>query len=346
MRIVYWNTSCLQPEIEAVSKEVFQLARHFRDSLLVGINPHYQFCASFRRRYIGFHPRLDLLLRILIPLIEQTCDISHVYGEAAPWTFYKTLRRKPLILTIASEKGDPRVDFLERCRKVVVQTDTYYQKLLDLGIDRKKIEVLYPGVDLVKFRPLNRDLRSAEAPKVLFATAPRSKEEMESRGVYLLLEAAKENPQINYHLLYRKWRNHYTSLRITKEKIEAEQLKNVILTNSVIPSMTYVYHQHHFTVIPYTSADGGKSCPVSLIEGMACGLPVLISSVAPLASFVWERKCGVVFEPTPSGLIAAVKTGMNQYVALSTTAVRIAKEYFSEKRFLERMGRIYQEVMA
>ena len=91
MRIIYWNTSCLQPELEAVSKEVFQLARHFRNSLLFGINPHYLFCASIKNKYIGFHPAFDPLLRALIPLVERSGDINHVYGEPTPWTFYKTL---------------------------------------------------------------------------------------------------------------------------------------------------------------------------------------------------------------------------------------------------------------
>ena len=124
MRIAYWTTSCLQPEIEAVSKEVFQLAEHFDHSLLFGINPHYVLCASLKKRYIGFHPRFDPILRTLIPFIERYYDVSHVYGEVTPWTFYKTLRRKPIVLTVASEKGTPKVDFLKRCRKVIVQTSS------------------------------------------------------------------------------------------------------------------------------------------------------------------------------------------------------------------------------
>src|SRR5262247_700853 len=100
MRVAYWTTSCLQPEIEAVSKEVFQLAAHFRRSFLFGISPHYILRASWKNRYIGFHPGFDPFLRAVILVAEHYCDINHVFGEATPWTFYKSLRSKPIILTI------------------------------------------------------------------------------------------------------------------------------------------------------------------------------------------------------------------------------------------------------
>jgi glycosyltransferase involved in cell wall biosynthesis len=346
VRIIYWNTSCLQPEIEAVSKEVFQLAQHFRPSLVFGINPHYWFCASLKHRYIGFHPTFDPLLRVLIPLVERRGDINHIYGEPTPWTFYKTLHRKPIVLTIASEKGCPKVDFIERCRKVWVQTDCFRQKLLAMGIDKRKVEVLYPAVDLATFRSRTGFPRVGQTPKVLFASAPRSVEEMAGRGVCLLLAAAKESPEIQYRLLYRRWKRGYTSLAATAKWLEAEQLSNVTLTDSVIDDMSRVYHAHHFTVIPYTQPDGGKECPTSLVEALACGVPVLISAVSPFAYFVAEHRCGVVFEPTPACLVAAVETGMRQYAELSTNAVNTARRYFSEAVMLRNVARVYQEILA
>jgi glycosyltransferase involved in cell wall biosynthesis len=346
MRIIYWNNSCLQPEIEAVSKEVFQLAHHFPDSFLFGINPHYLFLASRKQRYVGFHPGFDPLLRLLIPLLERQCDLSHVYGELMPWTFYKTLYRKPLVWTIASEKGGLKIDFAERCRKVLVQTDTFQSNLLALGLDQDKVEVVYPGVDLRPFRPCTEARCVLGRPRILFATAPRSAEEMAGRGVNLLLEAAQKSPDIQYRLLYRAWRNGHTSLAATRQKIEAAGLRNVTLTNGIVRDMPTVYHAHHFTVIPYTRADGGKECPTSLIEGLACGLPVLISSVSPFAYFVEAHACGVVFDPTPDDLITAVEIGLRQYAALSARAVDVAQRYFSEDVLLQKMERIYQEAIS
>jgi glycosyltransferase involved in cell wall biosynthesis len=342
--IIYWNVSCLEPEIEAISKEVFQLAEHFRNSVIFGINTQYLFRFSWRRRFIGFNPKFDPMLRALIPFLELSGRINHVYGEMCPWIFYKTLKRRPIILTIASEKGRPRLDFLARCRKVIVQTEALHREILTLGIDRTKAELLYPGVDLAHFRPVAKPAGWRSPPSVLFASAPRSKEEMAGRGVHLLLEAAKLSPDIHYRLLYRKWKSGYTSLQPTKDFIASHALENVTLTNSIVPDMASIYNEHHFTVIPYTQPDGGKECPNSLVESLSCGIPVIISSAARFSHFVDEHKCGVVFKPTPSDLIAAVETGLKHYRSLSSNATEVANTYFPQSKLLKRIEQIYQEV--
>jgi glycosyltransferase involved in cell wall biosynthesis len=345
MRIAYWTTSCLHPEIEAISKEVFQLAGHFRDSFLFGISPHYVMRASLRNRYIGFNLHFDALLRAVIPVIERFYDINHVYGDPTPWTFYKTLGSKPLVLTIASEQGLPRADFVARCRKVLVHTNSYYRKLRSAGIENEKLELLHPGVDLRLFRPCTDLAPKRRRPKILFASAPRSKEEMKNRGVYFLLEAAKLCQPAQFHLLYREWRSGYTSLAATKKWLESNYAPNVSLSNGVVAEMQRVYLDYDFTIIPFMAAHGGKECPTSVLEGFACGLPTLISSCAPFAEFVTEHKCGVVFEPTPSSLARAVESGECRYRELSTNAVNVARRYFSLDRLLERTTQIYQEIL-
>jgi glycosyltransferase involved in cell wall biosynthesis len=344
--IVYWSIACLEPTIEGVSKEVFQLAGHFRDSLIFGINTQYLFRMSLGQRYIGFHSRLDPLLRILIPLVELSCRINHIYGEICPWIFYKTLKRKPLVLTIASEKGRPQLDFMARCHKIIVQTETLRREILALGIDRTKVELLYPAIDLARFRPLPKVSGLSKSPRVLFATAPRSQEEMVGRGVYLVLEAAKASPDIHYRLLYRTWKSGYTSLQPTKDWIACHKPQNVMLTNSAVQDMPSIYNGHHFTVIPYMQPDGGKECPNSLVESLSCGTPVIISSVSRFAYFIDEHKCGVVFKPTPSDLVAAIDTGLTHYHELSKNAVVTANRYFSKERYLNRMEQIYQKLLS
>jgi glycosyltransferase involved in cell wall biosynthesis len=343
-RIIYWNISCLEPEIEAISKEVFQLAEIFNKSIIFSINRNYLLKFSYRKRYIGFHPVFDPLLRLSIPHIERYADINHIYGELCPWTFYKTLRRKPIILTIASEKGELRQDFLERCKKIIVQTQRIQKKILTSGIDESRVEILYPSVDLSRFKPRDSRTNVNSAPHVLFASAPRSARELGARGVYLLLESAKLNRKIHYLFLFRRWKSGYTSLKRIEHYIDMLQLNNITLTNDVVANMPEVYNANHFTVIPYTHADGGKECPNSAIESLCCGRPVLISSACPFSSFVEEHMCGIVFDPTPSDLVDAVESGVKQYQTLAKNAFTIAQRFFSQVQYFSRLGQIYQEL--
>ncbi|MGH8277554.1 MAG: hypothetical protein ACRETH_12760 [Steroidobacteraceae bacterium] len=71
MRIAYWTTACLAPEIEAISKEVFDLAAQFRDSRVFAVSPHLSVTISRGTRAVGFHPRFGPLLRAVFPLIER-----------------------------------------------------------------------------------------------------------------------------------------------------------------------------------------------------------------------------------------------------------------------------------
>ena len=345
MRIGYWTTACLQPEIEAISKEVLQLAQHFEHSFIFGVSSHYLFRISRESRTVGFHKMADPVLRLFIPAIESICDISHVYGDPTPWTFYKALRSKPLVLTVASEKGLPRSDFVARSRKILVQTKSYFRKLRSLGVEENKLELLYPGVDLCKYYPGEPRIVDHGRPKILFASAPRTEEEMQNRGVYLLLEAARMSDDVQYHLLYRKWASGYTSLAATEGWLNKHCLRNVTLTNYAVQDMHRLYQQYDFTVIPYTTPDGGKECPTSALEGLACGLPTLISSVVPFADFVDEHECGVVFDSTPCGLVRAIEAGVRRYRELAVNAATVARRYFALRTSLKRMEHLYTEIL-
>jgi glycosyltransferase involved in cell wall biosynthesis len=300
---------------------------------------------SIEKRYVGFHTAFDPLLRLLIPLLEKRTDINHVYGEISPWLYHKTLHKKPLILTIASEKGIPIPDFLNRCSAIVVQTKNMFDTLVNMSIEKEKIHLLYSGVDLKQFKPTSTPLPTKPL-KILFATAPRSKDELKARGINLLIDTAKLLPETSFHLIFRKWATNYTSLNATRSLLHKKKLKNVQLLDVVINDMSKIYIEHHFTIIPYTTREGGKECPNSLVESLACGIPVLISDVSPFAYFIRENHCGIVFSAEPHALVKAINDGWKIYNELKKKARSVAKEYFSQKRIVNFYNSIYRKLIS
>ncbi|MBZ0266738.1 hypothetical protein K8I85_01150, partial [bacterium] len=245
-RVLYWNTSCLEPRIEAVSKELFQLAAHFPGSRLFAVSPRHLLRVQQGGRVVGVHPALDPLLRVAIPQLERLGDINHVYGEPTPWVFHKTLRRNPIVLTIASEKGDPVPEFLERCRVIVVQTTAFARRLAADGVPPTKVRWIPPGIDVRHFHPNGsgpNDGGPTGSPRIVFASAPRTREEMGPRGVGLLLDTARANPELHFRMLYRPWATGYTSLAPTRAA--AAGLSNVELTNGSVGDMAKIYPGYH-----------------------------------------------------------------------------------------------------
>lgn len=340
MRINYWTTAPLEPAIEAVSKEVFELAAHFGGRTLA-VNPHLSLRIEQFGRVLGFSPRWDPLLRLAIPLLERTGDVNHVYAEVSPWVFHKTLRRRPIVLTIASEKGELVPEFLARCTTLVVQTRGMQGVLERAGIEAARVRLIYPGIDLASFQP-----RAAtppnRRPRVLLATFPRTAEELAERGVLFLLQVAREYPDFEFSLLSRPWRTGGTAAEHTRGLIAAGNLTNVTLLEGARDDMRSVYLQHDFTVIPFTTPEGGKECPRSLVETMACGVPVLISEAAPFSAFVRERQCGEVFALDPQGFAQAIGAALSRYSVLSENAVRESHAQFDMRATMKAYAEIYE----
>lgn len=342
-RIIYWTTACLEPEIEAVSKEVSELAAIFKPVFIFAINPNILFKLSFQRRHIGFNHRFYPLLRLLVPILERWGHINHVYGNLCPWLYHKGLKKNPVIHTIASEQGDMNAAFFSKCKVIVVQTKTMMDRLISFGVDRKKIFLVYPGIDLQKFF-FDRTYPSLIPPKVLFATAPRQEKELEERGVYVLLEAARLNTSIHYTLLFRKWDRHYTSIATVRNYITAKGLTNVTLRNEFVADMAKEYRDHHFTIIPFTRENGGKQCPNSALESIASGRPVLVSKASPFSEFVRENHCGVVYNNTPQGIVQSILDSISVYQELVFDISGIASIFFNSTQCLSTYKFLYDGI--
>jgi len=343
VRIAYWTTACLAPQIEAVSKEVLDLAAAFQDSRIFAVSPHLTFKLSWVDRSAGMHPRFGPLLRLVIPMIERAAHLNHIYAEVNPWLFSTALTRRPIVLTIASEKGEPIPDLLSRCAVIVTQTEAMRRRLASAGLPQNRLRLIYPGIDLSRFTP-RAGWSIPARPSVLLATFPRTAQEFAGRGVDLLLEAARRFPQVDFCVVTRPWNSGGAAQRLLVEKVRDHGLGNVQVLNGLQERMEELYRRYDFTVIPYTTVDGGKECPRSLIEALACGVPILISEVAPFASFVAVHDCGRVFPCSPEGLISTLEDALSSYHVISENAVRVSREIFDLRHTLRQYGAIYDEL--
>ncbi|MDR3090481.1 MAG: glycosyltransferase [Desulfobulbaceae bacterium] len=204
--------------------------------------------------------------------------------------------------------------------------------------------MIYPGLDLNVFTAF--DIKhTGIKPKILFATAPREEHELAERGVYLLLETARACPDIQFTLLFRKWRAGHTSIKKVEDNLALNPVTNITIVNEAVQNMAEMFRRHHFTIIPFTSPTGGKECPNSMVESMACGIPALVSTCAPIADFVDETSSGVCFHPNVPSLLKAIDEGMSRWNSLASNARKTAEQYFSLDTTLNAYAALYDSAI-
>lgn len=347
LHVTYW-TGWLSPEMEGCSKEVFGLAGHFRHSRVFGLSQYYLVKMSRSLRYFGLSVRLYPLFRLLAPLWEAASDVSHIYGNLSEWFFLRALRRRPIIMTVATETLPLAAESYAHVKRYVTHSADTAEKMVGWGFDREKITLIYPGIDLDRLRPAPRP---AEAPfgattdssrfRILYATAPNWLEGLTVKGVELMMRAAAELPDVDFYLLWRPWTD---AVRLA-EQCQRVAPPNVHIIVKLVSDMPAAYHASDATIAPFTSETGMKICPTSLIESLACGRPILVSNLVGIASLVRNEACGVVFEPTVDGLVRGVNELRSGYDRYAARARQTAEQHFDLRVCYREHARLYDEVL-
>jgi glycosyltransferase involved in cell wall biosynthesis len=201
--------------------------------------------------------------------LESRFDVSHVYTSLGDWHYLQTLGGRPILLTTTESAARPCAGIRERVAHVVAESERLRDDAIAAGMPPDRVTVIYPGVDLARYRP-------APPPplpwKCLFASSPENEGEIQSKGVDLLLELARERPDLQITFLWRPFgKRSAQALKI----VRAANLQNVTVVAGRVSNIEDYYLDHHFTIAPFRTR--GKPCPNSILEGLACGRPALVS---------------------------------------------------------------------
>jgi glycosyltransferase involved in cell wall biosynthesis len=335
MRIGYY-CGWLDPEMVAVSKEVFQLLNHFPGSFAFGVCDRYLVTLSLARRSFGVHTRFYALFRQAMRFLERRFDVSHVYTGLQDWHFLNALGRRPIVLTMTQRGDSPAPELLRKVAHVVAETEPLAAAAVRAGIPEERVSLIYPGVDLAQYQP-------APPPpqpwKGLFASSPENEEEIYTKGVDLLLDLATLEPGLELTLLWRPFGS--ASDRALARVVE-RGLANVRVVRGRIPDMHRFYEQFHFTVAPFRSV--GKPCPNSILESLAAGRPVLVSDYVDIGGLVEREGAGLSFARTAEELRRAFHRMCMHYASLQPGARRCAERWFDLRHTLRAYEDVYERV--
>jgi len=198
-------------------------------------------------------------------------------------------------------------------------------------LGRKRVHLIYNGVDLDRFRPAEPwpERREGDGVTLIFVAGPND----ETKGIRELLRA--------FALLRR--RHPALRLRVIGEPpAGTRELEGVEVAGRVPrEEMPEAYRRGDIFVLP-TLAD---NTPVTLMEAMASGLPSVVTRVGGIPELVED---GVTGRLVPPGDVAALAAAVEGLVAdpearrsLGRAARRAAESRFSLERMASELERVY-----
>lgn len=187
-------------------------------------------------------------------------------------------------------------------------------------INNKRCLVIYNGVDLNLFKPLDIKHQELETCLKLITAAAF----VERKGIQFMIEALSTYSQIN-RIKYNIYGSGPYASEL-KRLITYYKLGNYIVINKAVNNIEEVLPANHLFVL----LSKGEAMPIAPLEAMASGLPLLVSNYEPYPEFVNES-FGYVVDREDVSQIHSVLDELLQKQKLKQlkTNAREAAEQFS-----------------
>jgi glycosyltransferase involved in cell wall biosynthesis len=335
-RVTYW-TGTWEPAREAISKEIQTLRRAGRPSApVVSLALDQRSSISLRDRVIRLAGTRWMAFRATAALLEPLGDVTHAFGSMNAWHFLKALGRRPIIFTVALPGLALEQALYDKVTVFAVESECLADDLRRAGIGTERIRVIYPGVDLDEYRPVARAAR--DRFHVLFASSPSDVNEFQARGISLLVDVARLCPEIDVTLLWRAWGDQQAAHRAFAN---LNPPQNIRIDTRRGRDMASIY-QDADAVASLYEPGFGKSCPNSIVEALACGVPALVSATCGIAGLVARDGAGIATARNPADVAEAVRTLRREHARFSAAARQLAERHFDLRQFVDAYARLYQ----
>lgn len=217
------------------------------------------------------------------------------------------------------------VSTLNRARKVIAVSQALKQKMVEFGVDRKKILVVYNGVDRELFRvrdrvAARRHLGLAEKGKrILFVGNLKP-----VKGLDNLIEAMRqlviERRDTELHMVG------YGPLEPSlRQRVEAVSLQNKVHFEGERPPEEIARWMNACDLLCLPSLSEGV--PNVVLEALSSGLPVVATNVGGIPEVVSSEVAGILVAPRqPVALFEAIAYALDHDFSASTIT-RFAEQY-------------------
>lgn len=211
--------------------------------------------------------------------------------RACPGAYVAVISLQPRHLTALGRKI---IRFMPR-PQVFVQAETTRDHLTQAGLPT---HLLPSGVDVETFHPIGPEARHQLRAKYGF-----------NRNSFVLLHVGHLAPSRNLAVLEQvaSHLNHVEVVLVSSTSTRADenlrqQLQNagVTVVDRFLPQVEEIYQLSDAYVFPVLAGSGAMELPLSVLEALACGIPVLSTRFGPIEKCFGTSRYVHFFEDTPS----------------------------------------------
>jgi len=278
------------------------------------------------------------------------CRLARKFGKPFILTQHNTFINYESWLNLAEHLNDFMFcrHTLRSSDKVIAVSKKTLEYVLRLGTAQIKTMILYNGVDIDRFRPINKQ----ESRRQLDLLERKSVVLTVRRLVYknsldTLIDAASSiiprNPDILFVIVGRGPNADFIKKRIKRLKIN----NNVILKENVSDEDLPLYYGSADMFV--LSSRSGEGFPLTVLEAMASGLPVIATSTGGTSEAVRNEINGILVPPKkPNFLTRAIIrliSSEEERRKMRSTARKIVEEEFTWEKNVRKLRNLYDEFL-
>lgn len=299
--------------------------------------------------------------------IIKNCDLVHAHGHVYMSSYLAGTMakkyKKPFIitqhntfidykswLTTMEHLNDMTIgkSVLKKADKILTVSKETKKYVLRLGADKTKTSVMYNGVDTKCFQVANKGesrtkLGLPNDRKIVFSV----RRLVYKNGLDTLIESvpyvAKNYPDVLFVVAGKG-----PSRKLIEDNIKELGIENNIMLTGFVPDelLPVYYNASDYFILPSASGEG---LPLVLFEAMACGLPVIATTVGGTPEIVEQKKNGILVPPrNPEAMAKALLELLEKENLEKTISEQARKDVagrFSWEENVRKLEEVYKKFL-
>ena len=336
---------------------------------------------SVRGKYGSVRSGGDFLIKVVYTMIKnkfnKKFDVIHLHSAYPPFGLITllsgTILKIPKVFTLYSPvQSTPLNDrkglrayqhlstplftkiFLSNVKLTAI-SENVKSSLIKIGFKEKDVQLIPPSIDTDIFNP---DIESCKSELGLSEDTPvilYCGNWAEWKGVDVLLESmnevVKSFPEAKLITAWAELYDWYDDRkRMLDQRIDAFNLKTNIIEKGIVENMWKLMATADVFVAPFLNTDGVADWPLSILEAMACGTPVVATKVGGIPEIVKHHENGLLVEPSNkfelANAIIYLLENKKESKRMGINGAKLVSEKFKTERVVDELERVYEGVIS